>query len=102
MEQSLPRLADGIGLTLSSVKRARWATLRWPKEHRRPDVSWTTHRVLAANEDEGEQFEVIAAPRPVVRVELLADEPGQTGAFLFGGSFQHDQVIRDICHVHGF
>ncbi|RST20770.1 RacO protein [Streptomyces sp. WAC04770] len=59
---TLTRLAEDIGLKFSSVKSARWVASRWPAGHRRPDVSWTVHRVLAYIERDEERFASILTP----------------------------------------
>ncbi|WP_323182666.1 DUF6192 family protein [Streptomyces sp. NBC_00347] len=51
-----------MGLAFSTVKSARWTTSRWPKEHRRPDVSFTVHRIPARIEHEDERFSAIRNP----------------------------------------
>ncbi|WP_031079287.1 DUF6192 family protein [Streptomyces sp. NRRL WC-3742] len=62
VKRSLVRLAEDIGLAYSSVKGARWAASRWPKEHRQPKVSFTVHRILAGIPDEEERFKAILTP----------------------------------------
>ncbi|MFJ6438850.1 DUF6192 family protein [Streptomyces sp. NPDC091416] len=63
VEQSLKRLAEDIGLTVSTVKTTRWVASRWPKERRRPGLaSYTVHRALANIEDEERRFATILTP----------------------------------------
>ncbi|MDX3533089.1 DUF6192 family protein [Streptomyces sp. MB09-01] len=56
------RLAEDIGLALSTLENARWTASRWPAEHRRPGESFRVHRVLARIEDEEQRFATIATP----------------------------------------
>ncbi|MFM9499490.1 DUF6192 family protein [Streptomyces galilaeus] len=62
VRDSLTRLAEDIGLSFSAVKAARFTASRWPKEHRRPDVSFKVHRILAGIENEEERFAAICTP----------------------------------------
>ncbi|WDV49328.1 DUF6192 family protein [Streptomyces coeruleorubidus] len=63
VEQSLKRLADDIGLSVTTVKTTRWVASRWPKEHRQPKIaSYTVHRTLANIDDEAERFAAILTP----------------------------------------
>lgn len=59
---SLHRLAEDIGLAYSTMKTARWAASRWPKDRRQAGVSFTVHRILAHIDDENERFHVVAHP----------------------------------------
>ncbi|MBW3363090.1 DUF6192 family protein [Streptomyces microflavus] len=56
VEASLTMLAEDIGLSLSTVKTARWTASRWPADQRRPGVSFTVHRVLASIDGEADRF----------------------------------------------
>ncbi|MFI5766694.1 DUF6192 family protein [Streptomyces sp. NPDC051563] len=73
VRDSLTRLAEDIGLSFSAVKNARSTASRWPREHRRPDVSFKVHRLLAQIEDEDERFTAICNP-PVGKTRWTADE----------------------------
>ncbi|MFE7097882.1 MULTISPECIES: DUF6192 family protein [Streptomyces] len=73
VRDSLTRLAEDIGLSFSAVKNARYAASRWPKEHRRPDVSFKVHRILASIEDEVERFAAICTP-PEGKTRWTADD----------------------------
>ncbi|MFE3640297.1 DUF6192 family protein [Streptomyces sp. NPDC059169] len=59
VEVSLTLLAEDIGLTLSTLKSARWAASRWPADQRRKGVSFSVHKVLAGIEIEEERFAAI-------------------------------------------
>nr|WP_241672359.1 DUF6192 family protein [Streptomyces sp. IB2014 016-6] len=71
--QALQRLADDIGLKPGTVKGARWAASRWPKERRQTGVSFTVHRILANIEDDDERFAAITTP-PEGRVRWTPDD----------------------------
>nr|WP_319720990.1 DUF6192 family protein [Streptomyces sp. MB09-01] len=62
VRNSMIRLAEDIGLALSTLENARWTASRWPAEHRRPGESFRVHRVLARIEDEEQRFATIATP----------------------------------------
>ncbi|MEV6840987.1 DUF6192 family protein [Streptomyces sp. NPDC051133] len=63
VERSMQRLAEDIGLSVGTVKTARWVASRWPKERRQPKIaSYTVHRSLANIEDEDERFAAILTP----------------------------------------
>ncbi|MEH0573127.1 MULTISPECIES: DUF6192 family protein [Streptomyces] len=56
--------AEDIGLAYTTVRDYRWVSSRWPKQRRRPDVSHTIHKILAAIGDEAERFEAVNNPPP--------------------------------------
>ncbi|MGW0275669.1 DUF6192 family protein [Streptomyces sp. NPDC003006] len=56
--------AEDIGLAHSTVRDYRWVASRWPKQHRRSDVSHTIHTILASIPDEAERFEAVNNPCP--------------------------------------
>ncbi|WP_420834055.1 DUF6192 family protein [Streptomyces antarcticus] len=60
-------------MSFSAVKAARFTASRWPKERRRPDVSFKVHRILAQIEDEDERFTAICTP-PEGKIRWTADE----------------------------
>ncbi|MFI5672237.1 DUF6192 family protein [Streptomyces sp. NPDC051704] len=62
VRDSLLRLSEDIGLSYSVVKNARWAASKWPKDRRRPEVSFTIHRILGSIEDEEERFAAVLTP----------------------------------------
>ncbi|WP_030729437.1 DUF6192 family protein [Streptomyces sp. NRRL S-237] len=62
VRDSLVKLAADIGLAYGTVASARWTASRWPQEHRRPDVSFKVHRILAQIESEEERFAAIGTP----------------------------------------
>ncbi|GEK04504.1 hypothetical protein [Streptomyces sp. 1-11] len=41
------------------------------------------------------------APAPQLGVEIVTGEAGESRTLLFGGSFQLDQLIGDLCHSTG-
>jgi hypothetical protein len=67
------RLAEDIGLTFSTVKNARWAASRWPKEQRQAGVSFSIHSILARIEDDEERFATVKVP-PDGRPRWTADD----------------------------
>ncbi|MFC1415239.1 DUF6192 family protein [Streptacidiphilus cavernicola] len=73
VRQSMLRLADDIGLQVSTVESYRQAASRWPKERRQPGVSFTIHRILARIEDEEERFAAIKTP-PQDKARWCADD----------------------------
>lgn len=75
---SLTRLAEDIGLSFSAVKAARFTASRWPKERRRPDVSFKVHRILAGIEDEEERFAAICTP-PKGKTRWSVDDASRMG-----------------------
>ncbi|MER8073490.1 DUF6192 family protein [Streptomyces sp. NPDC094034] len=62
VEVSLRLLAEDIGLSVSTVKTARWTASRWPADKRREGVSFSVHKVLASIDDEVERFAAILTP----------------------------------------
>lgn len=48
VDLSLARLAEDIGLSVKTVKTARWTASRWPADKRRKGVSFSVHKVLAS------------------------------------------------------
>ncbi|MEV5788092.1 DUF6192 family protein [Streptomyces sp. NPDC052287] len=57
--QSLARLAEDLGLPVTTIQQARWTASRWPADRRRKTESFTVHRVLAGIDDERERFAAI-------------------------------------------
>ncbi len=62
VDLSLARLAEDIGLSVSTVKTARWTASRWPADKRRKGVSFSVHKVLAGIDVEAEWFAAIGTP----------------------------------------
>lgn len=60
VEKSLVRLAEDIGLSVKTVKTARWVASRWPTDKRRKGTSFSVHRVLASIDSDTERFAAIA------------------------------------------
>ncbi|MFG2987461.1 DUF6192 family protein [Streptomyces sp. NPDC048258] len=54
------------------IKAARFTASRWPKEHRKPEISFKVHRVLAHIEDAEERFTAICTP-PEGKTRWTAD-----------------------------
>lgn len=65
VSEAIRMFAEDVGLAYSTVRDYRWVASRWPKEHRRADVSHTIHKILASIPDERERFEAVDNPRPV-------------------------------------
>ncbi|KPI31940.1 hypothetical protein OV450_7015 [Actinobacteria bacterium OV450] len=55
----LDRFADSIGINVHTLLTYRLTATCWPKEHRRPQESFSVHRALEALED---RFEIIQTP----------------------------------------
>ncbi|MCC3769627.1 DUF6192 family protein [Streptomyces sp. UNOC14_S4] len=55
----LDRFADEIGINVHTLIDYRHVAVKWPPEHRAPDVSWSIHRALDALDD---RFELISNP----------------------------------------
>lgn len=62
VSEALRMFAEDVGLAYTTVRDYRWVASRWPKEHRRADVSHTIHKILASIPDEKERFEAVASP----------------------------------------
>ncbi|PWI46206.1 DUF6192 family protein [Streptomyces sp. ICBB 8177] len=62
VSEALRMFAEDVGLAYTTVRDYRWVASRWPKEHRRADVSHTIHKILASIPDEEERFEAVASP----------------------------------------
>lgn len=62
VKDSLFRLAEDIGLSYASVRNARWAASKWPRDRRMPGVSFSVHKILASITDDEERFSAIASP----------------------------------------
>ncbi|HBF85398.1 MAG TPA: RacO protein [Streptomyces sp.] len=74
VEQSLARLAEDIGLKVSTLNTTRWVASRWPKDRRRPEIaSYTVHRSLANIEDDEVRFATILTP-PDGKARWSADD----------------------------
>ncbi|MFF3675997.1 hypothetical protein ACFYYS_18755 [Streptomyces sp. NPDC002120] len=59
----MKRLADDVGLSVTTAKTAGWVASRRLKEHRRPEVaSYALHRAPANAEDDDEWFAAILTP----------------------------------------
>jgi hypothetical protein len=62
VSEAIRMFAEDVGLAYSTVRDYRWVASRWPKEHRRTDVSHTIHEILVSIPDEQERFEVVDNP----------------------------------------
>jgi hypothetical protein len=51
VSEALRMFAEDVGLAYTTVGDYRWVASRWPKEHRRADVSHTIHKILASIPD---------------------------------------------------
>lgn len=67
VSEAIRMFAEDIGLAYSTVRDYRWVASRWPKQHRRADVSHTIHKILASIPDEQERFEAVNNPPPYPR-----------------------------------
>ncbi|WP_232789702.1 DUF6192 family protein [Streptomyces jeddahensis] len=67
VSEAIRLFAEDIGLAYTTVRSYRWVSSRWPKEHRRADVSHTIHKTLASIPDEQERFETVSNPLPNLR-----------------------------------
>ncbi|MFF0043335.1 DUF6192 family protein [Streptomyces mirabilis] len=64
VSEAIRMFAEEVGLAYSTVRDYRWASSRWPKGHRRTDVSHTIHKILASIPHEQERFEAVNNPPP--------------------------------------
>lgn len=62
VSEALRMFAEDVGLAYTTIRDYRWVASRWPKEHRRADVSHTIHKILASIADEQERFEAVNNP----------------------------------------
>ncbi|MFD4630175.1 DUF6192 family protein [Streptomyces sp. NPDC058284] len=62
VSEAIRMFAEDIGLSYSTVRDYRWAASRWPRQHRRSDVSHTVHKVLCSIPDDQERFEAVDNP----------------------------------------
>ena len=98
VHQSLLRLADDIGLTVSTVKNARWTASRWPKDDRRAGVSFTIHRILARIEDEEDRFAAIKTP-PEGKRRWTADDAKRRVGWTVDNPETPQEKITAIHHL---
>ncbi|XUL90322.1 DUF6192 family protein [Streptomyces galilaeus] len=59
VERSMARLAEDIGLSVTTINSARWTASRWPLAQRRKGASFTVHRILASIDDDEGRFAAI-------------------------------------------
>ncbi|MFH9426628.1 DUF6192 family protein [Streptomyces sp. NPDC017529] len=67
VSEAIRMFAEDIGLAYTTVRDYRWVASRWPRRHRRADVSHTIHKILANIPDEAERFEAVTNPPPSPR-----------------------------------
>lgn len=64
VSEAIRMFAEDIGLAYTTIRDYRWVASRWPKEHRRADVSHAIHKTLASLPDGQERFEAVDNPPP--------------------------------------
>lgn len=67
LSEALTMFSDDVGAPLNSLLKWRWVSSRWPKEHRRANVSHSVHLVLAAVPDADQRFATIDEPPLIAR-----------------------------------
>ncbi|WP_329453721.1 DUF6192 family protein [Streptomyces sp. NBC_01724] len=64
VSEAIRMFAEDVGLAHTTIRDYRWVASRWPKEHRRADVSHAIHKILASIPDGQERFEAVNSPPP--------------------------------------